>query len=198
MSMASFDTPGLPDRPGRHTCGFREHMERDPTADRHAASIVVVIHTLSRNHGHCRTGIHLEIHDRRTVRMRAPYVDRRHHGLARSGPPNRGRINLIYAVSKTSSQRAVKMMSPISGLLTQVGVSSVISFDNSGRLVEWHVDLSKSFESIAFNLAPRFHHAIVLLLPAFALPWFKSIGSIFDTMSSNGVEELLIEDLAVR
>ena len=69
---------------------------------------------------------------------------------------------------------------------------------NSGRFVEWHVDLCKSFEYIAFNLVPRFHHAIVLLLSAFALPWLESIGAIGDTMSSNGVEKLLIEDLAVR
>jgi hypothetical protein len=62
-----------------------------------------------------------------------------------------------------------------------------------GRTVEWHVDLPNSFEHLSFELVSRLHHSIVLLLPAFSLPWFKSIGSIGDAMSSDSVKQLIVE-----
>jgi hypothetical protein len=56
------------------------------------------------------------------------------------------------------------------------------------RALEWHVVLSKSFQDIAFDLVPRLHHAIILLLSAFSLPRFKAIGSIGNVVGSNGIE----------
>ena len=63
--------------------------------------------------------------------------------------------------------------------------------------MEWHVVLPNSFQHFTFELVPGFHHSIVLLLPAFSLPWFKAIGSIGDSMCSNSVEQLIVETLAV-
>ena len=53
---------------------------------------------------------------------------------------------------------------------------------------EWHVDLLNSVQHFTFEFVPGFHHAIVFLLPAFSLSWFKAIRPIGDSVSSDGVE----------
>lgn len=63
---------------------------------------------------------------------------------------------------------------------------------HSGRLVEWHLVLFKSFEDITFDFVPRLHHAIVFLLPAFSHARFKAIGAVGDPMSGDGIEQLFV------
>ncbi len=53
---------------------------------------------------------------------------------------------------------------------------------------EWHLDLAKPFQNIAFELMPGFHHSIVFLLPAFPLARFEPIGSVGNSMGSDCVE----------
>ncbi len=67
-----------------------------------------------------------------------------------------------------------------------------------GHALEWHLVLVKSFQDIAFDLIPGFHHSIVFLLPTFSQARFKPIGSIGNAMSCDGVEQLLEEAVAVR
>jgi hypothetical protein len=49
-----------------------------------------------------------------------------------------------------------------------------------------------------FELIPWLHHSIVFLLPAFSLTWFKAIRSVSNPMSSDGVEQPIIECSAAR
>src|SRR5258705_10357098 len=69
---------------------------------------------------------------------------------------------------------------------------------DSGRFVEWCVVLPKSFQHFVFELVPRLHHSIVFLLSAFSLTWFEAIGSVSNPMSSDGVEQLVVESSGVR
>ena len=62
-------------------------------------------------------------------------------------------------------------------------------------IVEWCVVLFKSFQHFTFELIPRLHHTIVLLLSAFSLTWFEAIGSIGDSMCRHSVEQLIVESL---
>ena len=63
---------------------------------------------------------------------------------------------------------------------------------------EWHVDLRKSVQHFTFEFVPGFHHPIVFLLPAFSLSWLKAIRPIGDSVSSDSVEQLLVEISSVR
>ena len=62
-----------------------------------------------------------------------------------------------------------------------------------GRTVEWCVDLFNSFQHFTFEFVPGLHHSIVFLLPAFSLSWLKAIRPVSDSMSSDSVEQLLVE-----
>ena len=64
---------------------------------------------------------------------------------------------------------------------------------STGHALEWHLVLLKSFEHITFDFVPWLHHSIVFLLPAFSLARFKAIGSIGDSMSGDGIEQLFVE-----
>ena len=64
---------------------------------------------------------------------------------------------------------------------------------DKGRTAEWHVDLLNSVQHFTFEFVPRFHHAIVFLLPAFSLSWLKAIRPVGDSVSSDSVEQLLVE-----
>ena len=57
-----------------------------------------------------------------------------------------------------------------------------------GHALEWCEVLPKSFQHFTFEFVSRFHHSVVLLLPAFSLSGFKTIGLIDYTMCRNCVE----------
>ncbi len=59
---------------------------------------------------------------------------------------------------------------------------------DSGRFVEWHVVLGKSFQDIAFEFVPGLHHSIVFLLPAFSLARFETIRAVSNAVSCDGVD----------
>ena len=65
----------------------------------------------------------------------------------------------------------------------------------AGRFVEWCVVLPKSFQHFSFELVPRLHHSIVFFLPAFSLAWLEAIGPVGDSVSSDSVEQLIVESL---
>ena len=46
-----------------------------------------------------------------------------------------------------------------------------------GHALEYYLVLPNSFQQFSFELVPRLHHSIVLLLSAFSPAWFKAIGS---------------------
>ena len=64
---------------------------------------------------------------------------------------------------------------------------------DQGHALEWHVVLLNSFEYFTFEFVSGFHHSIVFLLPAFSLPWLKAIRPVGDSVSSDSVEQLLVE-----
>jgi hypothetical protein len=47
-----------------------------------------------------------------------------------------------------------------------------------------------------FELVPRLHHSIVLLLSAFSLPWLKAIRAIGYAMSYDSIEQAIVEAAA--
>ena len=54
--------------------------------------------------------------------------------------------------------------------------------------LEWHVDLSKSFDHLAFDDSSRFSEECEVFGPAFQESRFESIGPIGDALTSDAVE----------
>ena len=94
----------------------------------------------------------------------------------------------MYSVLDTAVGKVAKQKGAPVGDTSCTSGQVVSRISDRGHAHEWHVDLSKSFEYIAFNVVSRFHHAIVLLLSTFALPRFKSVGAIRDAVGGDSVE----------
>ena len=62
-----------------------------------------------------------------------------------------------------------------------------------GRSHEWYLDISNSFEHLAFQFLARLHQLVVLLRTPFLLAGFNTIGTIRHTMRGDGDEQVAIE-----
>ena len=64
------------------------------------------------------------------------------------------------------------------------------SLSDPGHALEWHLVLFNSFQHFMFELVPRLHHSVVLLLPAFPLSWLEATGPIANSMRGHSVKRL--------
>jgi len=70
-------------------------------------------------------------------------------------------------------------------------------FDASVRRHEWHVDFSKSFEHIEFDLLSRLCQAVVVFRSSFRHAWLEAVGAIGDAVLGDGPQHLLIQGFQV-
>src|SRR5471030_1083943 len=67
----------------------------------------------------------------------------------------------------------------------------------SGRADEWHLDFAKAFRHLAFDFGAWLVQPVVVIAPAFFHAWFVAIRSVSDSMSGDGIEEVLIHAQAL-